>query len=65
MIQLDSEPEPVGSSRMLDPPIVLSLPKRGANLTPTMGMLGVIDRLVSGTALNTYAEAKQHVACVI
>jgi len=64
-VPLDSEPAPAGSSGMLAPPIVLRLAKRDANSTPATGMLGVMARSVSGTALDTYAEAKERVACVI
>ncbi|KAL7538955.1 hypothetical protein ACHAXR_011948 [Thalassiosira sp. AJA248-18] len=64
-VPLDSEPEPVGTSGMLAPPIVLRLAKQDANSTPATGMLGVLTRSASGTALDMYAEAKTRVACVI
>lgn len=64
-VPLDSEPAPVGAAGMLAPPIVLRLAERDANSTPATGMLDVLTRSASGTALDTYAEAKHRVACVI
>ena len=64
-VPLDSNPERAGSAGMLAPPIVLRLAQRDANSTPATGILGVMTRSASGTALDKYADAKQRVACVI
>lgn len=50
---------------MLAPPIVLRLAKRDEVSTPATGMLGVLTRSASGTAIDKYVEAKHRVACVI
>jgi len=64
-VPLDSQPEPVGTSGMLAPPMVLRLAKRDALSTPATGMLDVLSRSISNNALDKYAEAKHRVACVI
>ena len=64
-VPLDSEPEPAGKAGMLAPPIVLRLAKRDTESTPATGMLGVLTRSLSGTALDKYTDAKHRVACVI
>lgn len=64
-VPLDSKPVPAGSAGMLAPPIVLRLAKRDEVSTPATGMLGVMARSASGTALDKYEDAKQRVACVI
>lgn len=61
-VPLDSQPN---SGGMLAPPIALRLAARDTNSTPATGMLGVLARSVSNTALDKYAEAKHRVACVI
>ncbi|KAK1736800.1 hydroxymethylglutaryl-CoA synthase [Skeletonema marinoi] len=64
-VPLDSEPEPEGTSTHLAPPMVLRLAKREALSTPVTGVLEVLTKSVSGTALDKYADAKARVACVI
>lgn len=61
----DAEPETAGKAGMLAPPIVLRLAKRESVSTPVTGMLDVLVRSTSGTALDKYADAERRVACVI
>ncbi|KAL9183749.1 hypothetical protein ACHAXT_004605 [Thalassiosira profunda] len=64
-VPLNSEPEPVGKAGLLAPPIVLRVAERDANSTPATGILGVMTRSASGTALDKYDDAKNRIACVI
>ena len=62
-VPLDDIPDPPGS--MLAPPIVLRLAERDAHSTPATGLLNVLVRSASGTALDQYDESRRRVACVI